>query len=52
MNDQELEILLLQLSEHERNLLIQGINVTAANILLKMFPDNVFIQNLVKIKSS
>ena len=51
MNDQQLETLLLQLSEHERNLLIEGINITAANILSKMFPDSKFIQDLLAIKS-
>lgn len=52
MNDQQLENLLIQLTEQERNLLIDGINLTASNILLKMFPENTFIQDLVAIKTN
>lgn len=52
MNDQQLETLLIQLTEQERNLLIDGINISAANILLKLFPNNTFIQDLVAIKTN
>jgi hypothetical protein len=52
MKDQELERLLIQLTEQERNLLIDGINLTAARIILKLFPDNTYIQDLVNIKSN
>ncbi len=52
MNDQELEKRLIQLTEQEKNLLIDGINLTAAKIILKLFPDNIYIQDLVDIKSN
>lgn len=39
-----------QLTYEEKMLLLNGVSVPAANILLKMFPDDIFIQWFVETK--
>ena len=50
MRTEELENALNRLSETEQQILIDGISHHAAVILLKLFPDNVIIQELVDRK--
>ena len=50
MRTEELENALNNLSETEQQILFDGISYHAAIILLKLFPDNVIIQELVDRK--
>ncbi len=51
MNDYELEKIYSQLTEQEREILFNGINLEAARILYKMFP-NRLIQALIDMKAN
>jgi hypothetical protein len=50
MKTEELEKALGQLTEHEEQILFDGISYHAALILLKLFPNNAVIQELVDRK--